>query len=143
MCSPQHIGYLSCLFLLRCYIKAEPMALMWTCTYSPRICIPGTCTYPSFHTLHLHTPHSRYVVMDDIMNYFVLRWPLIRNIDCYWEFVWAQQFFTMTDQLNMGVRYLMLDPVYISGAMRLCHCRTMLHTCWGCMPFDKTFEHGK
>ena len=39
-----------------------------------------------------------------------------------WDFVWAQQWFTMTDQLNMGVRRLMLDPVYFWGAMRLCHC---------------------
>ncbi len=41
-----------------------------------------------------------------------------------WEFVWAQQWFTMTDQLNMGVRHLMLDPVYFWDAMRLCHCGT-------------------
>ena len=41
-----------------------------------------------------------------------------------WEFVWAQQWFTMTDQLNMGVRELMLDPVYVFGEMRLCHCGT-------------------
>lgn len=39
-----------------------------------------------------------------------------------WDFVWAQQWFTMTDQLNMGVRRLMFDPVYFWGAMRLCHC---------------------
>ena len=44
--------------------------------------------------------------------------------DDHWEFVWAQQYFTMTDQLDMGVRYLMLDPVYFWGAMRLCHCGT-------------------
>ena len=30
----------------------------------------------------------------------------------------------MTDQLNLGSRYLMLDPVYFWGAMRLCHCGT-------------------
>ena len=41
-----------------------------------------------------------------------------------WEFVWAQQWFTMTDQLNMGVRELMLDPVYVFDEMRLCHCGT-------------------
>ena len=41
-----------------------------------------------------------------------------------WEFVWAQQWFTMTDQLNMGVRELMLDPVYVFGEIRLCHCGT-------------------
>ena len=35
--------------------------------------------------------------------------------------MWAQQWFTITDQLNMGVRYLMLDPVYFWGEMRLCH----------------------
>ncbi len=39
-----------------------------------------------------------------------------------WDFVWAQQWFSITDQLNMGVRYLMLDPVYFWGDMRLCHC---------------------
>ena len=42
----------------------------------------------------------------------------------HWEFVWAQQYFSMTDQLNMGSRYFMLDPVYFWGAMRLCHCGT-------------------
>lgn len=42
----------------------------------------------------------------------------------HWEFVWAQQYFSMTDQLNLGSRYLMLDPVYFWGAMRLCHCGT-------------------
>ena len=41
-----------------------------------------------------------------------------------WEFVWAQEWFTMTDQLNMGVRRLMMDPVYFWGKMRLCHCGT-------------------
>lgn len=40
----------------------------------------------------------------------------------HWNFVWAQQYFSITDQLNMGVRYFMLDPVYFWGAMRLCHC---------------------
>ena len=39
-----------------------------------------------------------------------------------WDFVWAQQYFSITDQLNMGVRYLMLNPVYFWGTMRLCHC---------------------
>lgn len=38
------------------------------------------------------------------------------------DFVWAQQYFTMTDQLNMGSRYFMLNPVYLWDAMRLCHC---------------------
>lgn len=42
----------------------------------------------------------------------------------HWDFVWAQQWFTITDQLNMGVRHLMLDPVYFWDAMRLCHCGT-------------------
>jgi len=37
------------------------------------------------------------------------------------EFVWAQQYFTITDQLNMGSRYHMLNPVYVWDAMRLCH----------------------
>ena len=37
------------------------------------------------------------------------------------QFVWAQEYFTMTDQLNMGVRYFMLNPVYVFSAMRLCH----------------------
>ena len=41
-----------------------------------------------------------------------------------WEYVWAQQWFTMTDQLRMGVRHLMLDPVFFWGKMRLCHCGT-------------------
>ena len=41
-----------------------------------------------------------------------------------WEFVWAQQWFSMTDQLQMGVRHLMLDPIYFWGKMRLCHCGT-------------------
>lgn len=39
-----------------------------------------------------------------------------------WDFVWAQQWFTITDQLNMGARSLMLDPVYFWEEMRLCHC---------------------
>lgn len=39
-----------------------------------------------------------------------------------WTFLWAQQQFSITDQLNMGIRYIMLDPVYFWGAMRLCHC---------------------
>ena len=41
-----------------------------------------------------------------------------------WDFVWAQQWFTITDQLNMGIRHLMLDPVYFWDQMRLCHCGT-------------------
>ena len=41
-----------------------------------------------------------------------------------WNFVWAQQYFSLTDQLNFGSRYLMLDPVYFWGAMRLCHSGT-------------------
>lgn len=44
--------------------------------------------------------------------------------DGTWDFVWAQQWFSMTDQLRMGVRHLMLDPVYFWDKMRLCHCGT-------------------
>ena len=53
-------------------------------------------------------------------------------------FIWAQQEYTMTDQLNMGIRELHLDPHWyiltqntfnilfnirkrFFGAMRLCH----------------------
>lgn len=78
-----------------------------------------------------------------------------------WDFVWAQQWFTITDQLNMGVRHLMLDPVYFWDAMRLCHCGTSFpwfdrvidfiekalnktidfnSTELGCMPYDRPFE---
>jgi hypothetical protein len=80
-----------------------------------------------------------------------------------WEFVWAQQWFTMTDQLRMGVRHLMLDPVYFWGKMRLCHCGTtfkwiddvidfiekVLHITidfdsddLGCLPHDRTLVAG-
>ena len=80
-----------------------------------------------------------------------------------WDCVWAQQWFTMTDQLNMGVRYMMLDPVWFFGEMRLCHCGTafpwfdtvlefieyMLNMTFefnsrdlGCTPFDRTLESG-
>ena len=54
--------------------------------------------------------------------------------DGQWEFVWAQQWFTMTDQLNMGVRHLMLDPVFFWDKMRLCHCGTTFK--W----FDKVLQ---
>lgn len=80
-----------------------------------------------------------------------------------WNFVWAQQWFTMTDQLNMGVRHLMLDPVYFMGEMRLCHAGDtisvvdkiiqfldkVLHITiqfdsedLGCLPHDRTFGSG-
>jgi hypothetical protein len=80
-----------------------------------------------------------------------------------WDFVWAQQWFSMTDQLGMGVRCLMLDPVFFWGKMRLCHCGTTFK--WfddvldfiekalnvsvqfdsadlGCMPHDRTLVAG-
>jgi len=44
--------------------------------------------------------------------------------DGQWDFVWAQQYFTMTDQLNLGSRSMMLDPVWFDEAVRLCHCGT-------------------
>ena len=80
-----------------------------------------------------------------------------------WNFVWAQQCFTMTDQLNMGVRHLMLDPVYFLDEMRLCHCGTNVPVVdkvldylervlnitlhfdsrdLGCMPHDRTYASG-
>lgn len=80
-----------------------------------------------------------------------------------WDFVWAQQWFTMTDQLNMGVREMMLDPVYVFGEMRLCHCGTtfkwvdrvikwidkVLNTTvhfdsdeLGCLPYDRSLVSG-
>eukprot|EP01137_Pigoraptor_chileana_P009353 Opistho-2@57458 len=80
-----------------------------------------------------------------------------------WSFVWAQQAFTMTDQLAMGVRMVDLNPVWFSGKMRLCHCgtefkvvddvielvekalnRTFNFTSkdLGCSPFDRTFDSG-
>ena len=80
-----------------------------------------------------------------------------------WNFVWAQQWFTMTDQLNMGVRHLMLDPVYFMGEMRLCHAGDTISIVdkvidflnkvlnitiqfdssdLGCLPHDRTFESG-
>lgn len=81
----------------------------------------------------------------------------------HWDFVWAQQWFTMTDQLNMGVRHMMLDPVYFMGEMRLCHAGTTFSIVdkvikyldkvlnitiqfdsrdLGCMPHDRTFSSG-
>jgi len=30
----------------------------------------------------------------------------------------------MTDQLRMGVRNLMIDPVWFAGELRMCHCGT-------------------
>jgi hypothetical protein len=41
-----------------------------------------------------------------------------------WDLVWAQQYWTMTDQLRMGVRQLMIDPVWFADEMRMCHCGT-------------------
>lgn len=79
------------------------------------------------------------------------------------QLVWAQQIFTMTDQLRMGVRMIMIDPVMVFGKMRMCHCGTSfpwfdkvlgyleekLHfhvdfTSYdlGCSPFDRTLESG-
>ncbi|PRP80263.1 hypothetical protein PROFUN_12730 [Planoprotostelium fungivorum] len=39
------------------------------------------------------------------------------------DYVWiyAQQEYSMTDQLRMGIRALHLDPHYVFGAVRLCH----------------------
>ena len=37
------------------------------------------------------------------------------------RFIWAQQEYTMTDQLNLGIRELHLDPHWFDGALRLCH----------------------
>eukprot|EP00164_Ancoracysta_twista_P003736 GFYU01005009.1.p1 GENE.GFYU01005009.1~~GFYU01005009.1.p1 ORF type:complete len:621 (-),score=121.69 GFYU01005009.1:66-1928(-) len=51
-----------------------------------------------------------------------------------WEFMWAQQFFTVTDQLNMGARQIMYDPVWFAGKMRMCHCGSTWK--W----FDKALE---
>ena len=63
--------------------------------------------------------YCRYGEIDGLLN------ELLKSVsDGHWEFVWAQQYFSMTDQLNFGSRYLMLDPVYVWGAMRLCHCGT-------------------
>ncbi|XP_062508698.1 uncharacterized protein LOC134184941 [Corticium candelabrum] len=80
-----------------------------------------------------------------------------------WQFVWAQQWFTMTDQMNMGVRHLMLDPIYYLGEMKLCHdglsipivdkiihfLDEILNTTiqfnsrdLGCLPHDRTFKSG-
>ena len=67
------------------------------------------------HTYHCH----RYGTGDFTLG-LILQWLSGGK----WEFVWAQQWFSMTDQLNMGVRHLMLDPVYFWGKMRLCHCGT-------------------
>jgi hypothetical protein len=36
-------------------------------------------------------------------------------------FVWAQQEYSMTDQLDLGARALHLDPHYVAGELRLCH----------------------
>ena len=77
----------------------------------------------SFHSItyiHVHVRiFSRYGTGD-----FILGIILEALSGDKWEFVWAQQWFTMTDQLRMGVRHLMLDPVYFWGKMRLCHCGT-------------------
>eukprot|EP00118_Oscarella_pearsei_P002498 m.10722 g.10722 ORF g.10722 m.10722 type:complete len:569 (+) comp22588_c0_seq1:3-1709(+) len=80
-----------------------------------------------------------------------------------WDLVWAQQWFTMTDQLNMGARHLMLDPVYFLDEMRLCHCGTSVPIVdkildyiekilnmtlhfdsrdLGCLPHDRAFSSG-
>eukprot|EP01136_Pigoraptor_vietnamica_P012883 Opistho-1_new@53270 len=80
-----------------------------------------------------------------------------------WNFVWAQQAFTMTDQLKMGVRMLDLNPVWFAGKLRLCHCGTKFKVVdavikvveqalnrtfnfssvdLGCSPFDRTFLSG-
>ena len=53
---------------------------------------------------------------------------LIRRMDSHSRFIWAQQEYTITDQLNMGIRELHLDPhwygSWLPGAsdqLRLCH----------------------
>lgn len=83
--------------------------------------------------------------------------------DGTWDFVWAQQWFTMTDQLNLGARSMMLDPVWFDEEIRLCHCGTTfpwfdkvlqflekeLHKNFsfdsndlGCTPFDRPYSEG-
>jgi hypothetical protein len=67
----------------------------------------------------MYTTYCRYGDGDGLLN------ELLKVISGgQWDFVWAQQYFSLTDQLNFGTRYLMLDPVYFWGAMRLCHCGT-------------------
>ncbi len=46
---------------------------------------------------------------------------VVRRLDPNSAFIWAQQEYTMTDQLIMGVRALHLDPHYFAGEVRLCH----------------------
>lgn len=76
----------------------------------------------------------------------------------------ANQEFSMTDQLNMGVRFVEVDPHYVFGEVRMCHAGGA-HLWWlddilwlvgeltghtidfdsaqiGCAPFDRPFESG-
>eukprot|EP01138_Halocafeteria_seosinensis_P002165 gb/GECG01002215.1/.p1 GENE.gb/GECG01002215.1/~~gb/GECG01002215.1/.p1 ORF type:complete len:775 (+),score=65.58 gb/GECG01002215.1/:1-2325(+) len=74
------------------------------------------------------------------------------------QFVWTQQLYSVTDQLNFGVRGMMFDPWYVFGDLRVCHAGTQIQIMddliklleevfhfktnftsydLGCTPFDK------
>ena len=88
---------------------------------------------------------------------------LIQQVDSSQRFIWAQQEYTITDQLNMGIRELHLDPHWYADNLRLCHgagnildvnkiiadieriLNITIHfdsEQLGCSPFDRLYQDG-
>ena len=71
-------------------------------------------------------------------NFDGCHWPL--RADDVWCISLANQEFSFTDQLNMGVRSLEIDLWECFGKIRMSHCSEWMKL--GCSPWDKEFAEG-